>query len=62
MMEIFFIRGALNARTGLDPDFLGNDSDKHVPLDPSYIIDSNILQRNSEDTKVNERDKQVNEL
>ena len=57
-----FIRGDLNARTGVDPDFIVNDSDKHVPLDPSYIIDSNILQRNSEDTKVDDRGKQVNDL
>ena len=57
-----FICGDLNARTGLDPDFIYDDSDKHVPLDPSYIIDSNILQRNSEDTKVDDRGKQVNEL
>ena len=57
-----FICGDLNARTGLDPDFIVNDSDKHVPLDPSYIIDSIILQRNSEDTKVDDRGKQINEL
>ena len=57
-----FICGDLNARAGLDPDFIGNDSDKHVPLDPSYIIDSNILQRHSEDTKVDESGKQVIEL
>ena len=57
-----FICGDLNARTGLDPDFIDSDSDKHVPLDPSYIIDSNILQRNSEDTKMDDRGKQVNEL
>ena len=56
------ICGDLNARTGLDPNFIVNDSDKHVPLDPSYIIDSNILQRNSEDTNVEDRVKQVNEL
>ena len=56
------ICGDLNARTGLDPNFIVNDSDKHVPLDPSYIIDSNILQRNSEDTNVEDRGKQVNEL
>ena len=57
-----FICGDLNARAGLDPEFIVNDSDKHVPLDPSYIIDSNILQRNSEDTKVDDRGKQINEL
>ena len=57
-----FIRGDLNARTGVDPDFIVNDSDKDVPLDPSYIIDSYILQLHSEDTKVDDRGKQVNEL
>ena len=57
-----FICGDLNIRTGEDPDFITNDSDKHVPLDPSYIIDSNILKRNSKDTKVDDRGKQVNEL
>ena len=57
-----FICGDLNARTELDPDLIGNDSDKHIPLDASYIIDSNILQRHSEDTKVDERGKQVIEL
>ena len=56
------ICGDLNARTGIDSDYISNDSDKHVPLDPSYIIDSDILQRNSEDIKVDDRGKQVNEL
>lgn len=54
--------GDLNARTGLDLDFVQNDNDKHIPLDPSYIIDSNVLQRCSEDVKVDDRGKQVNEL
>ena len=54
--------GDLNARTGIESDDISNDSDKHVPLDPSYIIDSDILQCNSEDIKVDDRSKQVNEL
>ena len=54
-----FICGDLNARTGVDSDFIGNDSAKHVPLDPSYVIDSSILQRHSEDTKMDERGKQI---
>ena len=54
--------GDLNARTGSDPDFIQNDTDKHIPLDPSYIIDANIIQRCSEDQKVDDRGKQLNEL
>lgn len=51
--------GDLNARTGIDHDFISNDSDKHIPLDPLYLIDENIKPRNSQDTKVDERGKQI---
>lgn len=53
------LMGDLNARTGTEPDFIEGDSDKHVPLDTSYIIDSDIKRRRSEDIKVDERGKQI---
>ena len=53
------LRGDLNARTRTDLDSIRNDTDKHIPLDPQYIIDQNIQQRKSEDTKVDDRGKQI---
>ena len=50
------ICGDLNARSGIESDNISNVSDKHVPLNPD------ILQRNSEDIKVDDRGKQVNVL
>ena len=38
--------GDLNARTGIELDFIHKDDDKHIPLD---IIDSELNQRESED-------------
>ena len=54
--------GDLNARTGTEFDFICKDDDKHLPLDSSYIIDSDLRQRMSEDSKVDERGKQVIDL
>ena len=54
--------GDLNARTGKDLDFIRNDTDKHIPLDPQYIIDQNIQQCKSENTKVDDRGKQIIEM
>ena len=34
--------GDLNARTGSYPDFIQNDDDAHIALDPAYIIDANV--------------------
>ena len=53
--------GDLNARTGSDTDFIINDDDGHIPLDPDYIIDATVRKRESEDSKVDERGKQLNE-
>ncbi|MEW8547303.1 MAG: hypothetical protein AB2693_27665, partial [Candidatus Thiodiazotropha sp.] len=54
--------GDLNARTGQELDFIQKDDDRHLPLDTSYIIDTNISQRKSEDTKIDERGKQLLDL
>ena len=54
--------GDLNARTGSDTDFIINDDDGHIPLDPDYIIDAKVRKRESEDSKVDERGKQLNEV
>ena len=54
--------GDLNARTGLDSDFIQNDDDEHIPLDPAYIIDANVTTRDSEDSKIYDRDKQLNDI
>ena len=48
----------MNARTGSDPDFIQNDTDKHIPLDPPC----NIIRRCIEDQKVDDRGKQLNEM
>lgn len=54
----------MNARTGKQLDFIQRDDDRHLPLDMSYIIDSNISlrERESEDMKVDERGKQLLDL
>ena len=56
--------GDLNSRTGSDTDFIINDDDDdgHIPLDPDYIIDAKVTKRESEDSKVDERGKQLNEV
>ena len=51
--------GDLNARTGSELDFIIDDTDKHIPLDPQYIIDQDIQPRKSQDTKVDDRGKQI---
>lgn len=56
------ICGDLNARTGTELDFIHDDNDKHLPLDPAYIIDHNICSRKSEDAKVDDRGRQITEL
>ena len=54
--------GDLNDRTGRELDFISKNDDKHLPLDTSYIIDSDLKQRVSEDAKVDERGKQLIDL
>ncbi|MCU7801461.1 MAG: endonuclease/exonuclease/phosphatase family protein [gamma proteobacterium symbiont of Lucinoma myriamae] len=54
--------GDLNARTGIDLDFIQTDNDQHLPLDPSYIIDADINRRKSEDSKIDDRGKQLIDL
>jgi hypothetical protein len=41
--------GDLNARVGITPDVILGDSDLHVPVPDSYIIDSNVAARRSQD-------------
>lgn len=54
--------GDLNARTGRELDFINKDEDKNLPLDTSYVIDSDLKHRESEDAKVDERGKQLIDL
>ena len=51
--------GDLNARTGSDQDFIQDDNDKHISLDLSYITDTNITRRCSEDHKIDGIGKQL---
>ena len=51
--------GDLNARTGSEIDFIIDDTDKHIPIDPQHVIDQNIQQRKSQDTKLDDRGKQI---
>ena len=53
------IGGDFNARVGTENDFISQDSDNHLPLFDSYIIDSIPLQRRSYDHVLNTRGKQL---
>lgn len=56
------ICGDFNARTGSELDFIDNDTTKHLPLFDSYKIDNTINVRNSHDTVVDTRGKELLEL
>lgn len=51
--------GDFNARVGLEYDFIRQDSDSHLPLYDTYIIDSIPVQRRSHDLILNTRGKQL---
>ena len=55
--------GDLNARTGTELDFIENDVEKHqTDNNEFYILDKNIVQRNSEDKTLCKRGKTLIEL
>ena len=51
--------GDFNARVGTEYDFISHDSDSHLPLFDTYIIDSIPVQRHSHDLILNTRGKQL---
>ena len=51
--------GDFNARVGTEYDFISQDSDSHLPLFDTYIIDSIPVQRHSHDLILNTRGKQL---
>ena len=56
------LTGDLNARTGHDVDFVTEDSDKSLPLDFHYLTDKQITFRNSLDSTINARGKEILEI
>ena len=56
------ILGDFNARTGSEHDFISDDDDNFLPLNEDYVIDSNIINRNSKDTKVCTQGKELLEM
>jgi len=61
MGEIILL-GDLNGRVGLSPDFIANDSDKHLPMDDDYKIDCTQQARNSQDKHTDNRGKHILEI
>ncbi|MCG8046148.1 MAG: reverse transcriptase domain-containing protein [Candidatus Thiodiazotropha endolucinida] len=53
------IGGDFNARVGMDRDYIDQDSDSHLPMYDTYIIDSVPVQRYSHDLSVNTRGKRL---
>ena len=51
------ILGDFNERTASQPDFISDDDDNYVPLHEDYVIDNNVICRNSQDIKVCTRGK-----
>ena len=49
--------GDLNARTGLELDFIIDD--KHIHIDPRYIIEQDIKKLKSQDTRIDARGEQI---
>ena len=61
-MGSVIILGDFNAKTGSQPDYILNDEDDFLPLNEDYVIDSNIIDRKSKDTKVCSRGKELLEI
>ena len=51
------LSGDFNARIGSEYDYISEDSDNHLPLYDTYIIDSIPVQRHSVDLILNSRGK-----
>jgi hypothetical protein len=56
------LTGDLNARTGSELDLITGDNDMALPLDFQYIKDKQIPGRNSQDSTVNARGREILEL
>lgn len=54
-----FLCGDLNARVGAECDYIINDDSKYVPIFDTYQVDKQILLRQSRDTKVDSRGKNL---
>ena len=61
-MGSVLILGDFNARTASEYDFILNDDDKYLPLNEDYTIDTNLIHRNSQDTKICTRGKELLEI
>lgn len=61
-MGSVLILGDFNARTASENDFILNDDDNYLPLHEDYIIDANVIHRNSQDTKICTRGKELLEI
>lgn len=56
------LMGDFNARVGSLKDYIPNDTDKHLPLDDDYILDTNQPTRNNLDTTHDNRGKHLLEI
>ena len=56
------IMGDINARTGINPDFIANDNHDHLPLEIPYTLDAPVKQRQSQDKTLDDRGKHLLEL
>ena len=54
--------GDFNARVGTHNDYIGDDNDKHLPLDQDYTLDTIPNPRNSLDTTTDIRGKHLLEI
>ena len=61
-MGSVMIMGYFNARTASEDDFIINDDDNYLPLQEDYVIDTNMVHRNSQDTKVCSRGRKLLEI
>jgi len=61
-MGDIILMGDFNGRTGTSPDFITNDSDKHLPLEENYPIDDKQKTRASQDMHIDDRGKHLLEI
>ena len=53
------LAGDLNGRISSENDYISLDSDKHIPMFESYVCDSNLVPRKSQDNILNTRGRQI---
>lgn len=56
------LMGDLNARVACSPDYIDSDTDKHLPLDEDYMLDSPNRTRYSQDEVIDDRGKHLLEI